>query len=80
MKIDENPLEAHQSQAKTLNKLREVATLAISVTSGKKFNIQGIQNKERQSYIIPGFGYSMLDLFENGNINMDDIIKKDTID
>ena len=56
-----------------LGRLRDAASLAISVTTGKKLNL----NKNRDSTnIIPGFGYALMDLFENQYVDMDSIVKK----
>ena len=44
-------------------------SLAKSVTTGKKLNIP-IGQKDRQSYIIPGFGYAVMDVFENDFVDM----------
>jgi hypothetical protein len=57
------------SPQKTLRKLKEAASLAISVTTGKKLNV----NKPKSSNVIPGFGYAMMDMFENKFVDMDSI-------
>jgi hypothetical protein len=54
-----------------LSKLKEAASLAISVTTGKKPNFGA---KERNlTNIIPGFGYAIMDAFENEFVDMDSI-------
>ena len=60
---------------KLARKLREIASLALSITSGRKLT-PALLNKQRQSYVIPGFGYALMDLFENKNVDMDTIVKK----
>lgn len=64
---------------KLAKRLREIASLALSITSGKKLTT-ALLNRQRQSYVIPGFGYALMDLFENRTVNMDTIIKKIDID
>ena len=59
-----------------LNKLKDAASLAISVTTGKKpaFGV-----KERNlTNIIPGFGYAVMDEFENEFVDMESISKNKT--
>lgn len=52
--------------------------MAISVTTGKKLSIH---KNERASNIIPGFGYAVMDIFENDFVDMDSIVKaKDQIE
>jgi len=50
------------SPKKMLNKLRDAASLAIQVTIGRKLSFQ---KPTSSANIITGFGYSLLDLFEN---------------
>ena len=45
--------------------------MAISVTTGKKLSIK----KTKNSNVIPGFGYAMMDMFENQFVDMDSIAK-----
>jgi hypothetical protein len=45
-----------------LGRLRDAASMAIQVTIGKKLNLS---KENTNSNIITGFGYSMIDLFEN---------------
>jgi len=66
---------AKTSKQKLAMKLREIASLALSITSGKKLS-QELLNRARQSYVITGFGYALMDIFENRNVDMDTIIKK----
>jgi len=56
-----------------LGRLRDAASLAIQVTIGRKLNLD---KENTNSNIITGFGYSMLDLFENQYVDMDSIVKK----
>lgn len=61
-----------------LGKLKNAASMAISVTTGKKLSIN---KNERASNIIPGFGYAVMDIFENDFVDMDSIVKaKDQIE
>jgi len=61
-----------------LGKLKHAASMAISVTTGRKLNIKKNVNA---SNIIPGFGYALMDIFENDFVDMDSIMKaKDTIE
>ena len=61
-----------------LGKLKNAASMAISVTTGKKLNIK---KNENASNIIPGFGYALMDIFENDFVDMDSIMKaKDQIE
>jgi hypothetical protein len=56
-----------------LNKLKDAASLAISVTTGKK---PAFGAKERNlTNIIPGFGYAIMDEFENEFVDMESISK-----
>lgn len=57
----EAPSEA-SSPSKILGRLKDVASMAISVTIGRKISINKNPNA---SNVIPGFGYSMIDMFEN---------------
>ena len=57
-----------------LGRLRDAATLAISVTTGRKLNIANKQTNS--SNVIPGFGYAMMDIFENQFVDMDSIVKR----
>ena len=59
------------SPRKMLGKLRDAASLAIQVTTGKKRNLD---KPNTSSNIITGFGYSLLDLFENQFVDMDTIV------
>ena len=45
-----------------LGRLRDAASLAISVTTGKKLNIS---KNNTSSNVITGFGYALMDIFEN---------------
>ena len=46
--------------------------MAISVTTGKKLSIKKNPN---QSNVIPGFGYALMDIFENQYVDMESIMK-----
>ena len=61
-----------------LGRFRNAATLAISVTTGRKLNIAGKSNTG--SNVITGFGYALMDLFENQFVDMDSIVKNDEIE
>jgi hypothetical protein len=54
-----------------LRKLKDAASLAISVTTGRKpaFGAKG----RPLTNIIPGFGYALMDVFENEFVDMDSI-------
>lgn len=57
-----------------LNRLRDAATMAISVTTGRKLNIAS--KSSSSSNVITGFGYALMDIFENQFVDMDSIVKK----
>lgn len=54
-----------------LSKLKDAASLAISVTTGKKPSF-GVKERNLTN-IIPGFGYALMDCFENEFVDMDSI-------
>lgn len=54
-----------------------MAKIALSVTTGKKLEVE---QRERPSYIIPGFGYALLDMFENKFVNMKHVVPKEEDD
>lgn len=57
-----------------LNKLKDAASLAISVTTGRK---PAFGQKEKSlTNIIPGFGYALMDVFENEFVDMQSICKQ----
>ena len=56
-----------------LGRLRDAATLAISVTTGRKINVS---KSSTSSNVITGFGYALIDLFENQFVDMDSIVKR----
>ena len=61
-----------------LGKLKHAASMAISVTTGKKLTIT---KNEKASNIIPGFGYALMDIFENDFVDMESIARaKDQIE
>ncbi len=47
--------------------------MAISVTTGRKLNIAG--KNSSSSNVITGFGYALMDIFENQFVDMDSIVK-----
>lgn len=51
------------SSGRMLNRLRDAATMAISVTTGRKLNIAS--KSSSSSNVITGFGYALMDIFEN---------------
>jgi hypothetical protein len=55
----------------SLVKLTRVRT--ISVTTGKKVEVN---RKPHASNVIPGFGYAVMDIFENEFVDMASIVKK----
>ena len=51
--------------------------LGLSFTTGKKLSL-GLNKKEKQqSYIITGFGYSMMEFFENDTVPMEFVVKNE---
>lgn len=59
-----------------LTKLKDAASLAISVTTGRK---PAFGAKEKSlTNIIPGFGYALMDVFENEFVDMESIQKSKT--
>jgi len=46
--------------------------MAITVTTGKKIEVN---RKPNASNVIPGFGYAMMDIFENEFVDMASIVK-----
>jgi len=68
----------YDSSSKMLNKLKQSASMAITVTTGRKLKINKNPNA---SNVIPGFGYALMDMFENEFVDMDSIVKvKDQIE
>jgi len=68
---DVDSLASLSSSGMMLNKLKEHASLAISVTTGRKPAFA--QSEKPLSNIIPGFGYALMDVFENDFVDMDSI-------
>ena len=64
------------SSALMLSKLKEAASLAISVTTGRK-PVYGAKQRDLTN-IIPGFGYALMDVFENEFVDMDGISKRNS--
>ena len=74
--IDRSP--NYDSSKKMLNKLKSSASMAITVTTGKKIEAN---RKPNSSNVIPGFGYAVMDIFENEFVDMASIVKvKDQIE
>lgn len=75
MDVDSEPSSGVSitSSSRMLNRLRDVATMAISVTTGRKLNIAG--KNSSSSNVITGFGYALMDIFENQFVDMDSIVK-----
>jgi hypothetical protein len=70
----DDDLESVDSQATSqllLGKLKNVASMAISVTTGRKL---AVNKNANASNIIPGFGYAVMDLFENQFVDMESIV------
>lgn len=59
-----------------LGRLRDAASLAIQVTTGTKLDLS---KPNTSSNIITGFGYAMLDIFENQFVDMESIVKNKEI-
>jgi len=70
---DATSMFSYNTSHQRLNKLRDAASLAISVTTGKKLSVKKNQNA---SNVIPGFGYALLDFFENEFVDMDSVIQQ----
>ena len=69
---------SYDSSSKMLNKLKQSASVAITVTTGRKLKID---KNPYASNVIPGFGYALMDMFENEFVDMDSIVKvKDQIE
>jgi hypothetical protein len=59
---------------RTLKTFRKLANMVLSVTTGRKMK----ENvRERQSYVITGFGYALMDIFDNEFFDMSYVIKED---
>lgn len=70
--IDDAEASHMSSPKKMLGRLREAASLAIQVTTGQKINLD---KPITSNNVITGFGYALLDLFENGFVDMDSIVR-----
>ncbi len=68
-----DPSPNYDSSQKMLNKFKNSASMAISVTTGKKVEVN---RKPHASNVIPGFGYAVMDIFENEFVDMASIVKK----
>lgn len=60
--------------SRTLLKLKKFANIALSVTTGKKVKET---TKDRPANVVKGFGYSLMDYFENEAFDMLYAIKED---
>ncbi len=60
--------------SRTLLKLKKFANIALSVTTGKKLK-EG--TKERPANVVKGFGYALMDYFENEGFDMLYALKED---
>lgn len=70
----ESMISMQSSSKMMLNKLKDAASLAISVTTGRK---PAFGQKEKSlTNIIPGFGYALMDVFENEFVDMQSICKQ----
>ena len=71
--MDDEELNSIQSSPKKmLGRLRDAASLAIQVTIGRKL---ALTKQQTTNNIITGFGYSMVDIFENQYVDMDTIVQ-----
>lgn len=77
MTLSFKPKTLESSQKKLLAKLKKVAQLALAHSTGKKLNLSGITSRQSGSNVITGFGYALDDLFENEDVNMDTVVKKE---
>lgn len=69
-----SPNTVQTSSGRMLGRLRDAAALAISVTTGRKLNIQS--KSSSSTNVITGFGYALMDIFENQFVDMDAIQKR----
>ena len=72
MEGDDDSELSYATSHKMLGKLKNVASMAISVTTGKKLIIKKNPNAAN---VIPGFGYALMDIFENQFVDMESIVK-----
>lgn len=63
------------SSQRMLSRLKDAASLAISVTTGKRPKISEPRGKNA-SNVITGFGYALYDIFENQFVDMESIIRR----
>jgi len=69
---DDESEVSYATSHKMLGKLKNISAMAISVTTGKKLQVT---KNPLQSNIIPGFGYALMDIFENQYVDMESIQK-----
>ena len=67
---DEASEVSYATSHKMLGKLKNISAMAISVTTGKKLQVK---KNPLQSNVIPGFGYALMDIFENHYVDMESI-------
>ena len=67
---DDESEVSYATSHKMLGKLKNISSMAISVTTGKKLQIK---KNPLQSNVIPGFGYALMDIFENQYVDMESI-------
>ena len=60
--------------SRALLRLKKLANVVLSATTGKKFK-DG--TKDRPTNVVKGFGYSLMDFFENEGFDMSNAIKED---
>ena len=58
---------------KPLSKLRHHTNMALHMLTGKKLTLPANNEASKNNYIIPGFGYAMLDIFENDFVYMEHV-------
>ena len=63
---------SYGSSGTVLGKFKNAASMAISVTTGRKIKVNKDPNA---SNVIPGFGYAIVDIFENQFVDMSSIAK-----
>jgi hypothetical protein len=69
---DDESEVSYATSHKMLGKLKNISAMAISVTTGKKLQVK---KNPLQSNVIPGFGYALMDIFENQYVDMESISK-----
>jgi len=72
---DTTSVVSFNSSQRMLSRLKDAASLAISVTTGKRPKISEPRGKNA-SNVITGFGYALYDIFENQFVDMESIIRR----